>query len=68
MSVAAQYDHLKPEEGIETFLTNVALATDQDEVPATVRDARTVLLDIRGELHCHRAIVSLVPFSAGRMY
>ncbi len=32
VSVASQYDHLKPEEGIEAFLTNVALATDQDEL------------------------------------
>lgn len=32
VSVASQYDHLKPEEGIEAFLTNVALATDQDEM------------------------------------
>ncbi len=32
VSVASQYDHLKPEEGIEAFLTNAALATDQDEL------------------------------------
>ena len=32
VSVAAQYDQLLPEEGIETFLSNAALATDQDEL------------------------------------
>ncbi|MCX6716049.1 MAG: exodeoxyribonuclease V subunit gamma, partial [Candidatus Taylorbacteria bacterium] len=32
VSVASQYDHMKPEEGIEAFLTNAALATDQDEL------------------------------------
>ena len=32
VTVAAQYDHLKPEEGIESFLENAALATDQDEL------------------------------------
>jgi DNA helicase-2/ATP-dependent DNA helicase PcrA len=31
-SVAAQYDHLKPEEGIEALLENAALASDQDEL------------------------------------
>ena len=31
-SVAAQYDHLKPEEGIEVLLENAALASDQDEL------------------------------------
>jgi DNA helicase-2/ATP-dependent DNA helicase PcrA len=30
--VAAQYDHLGAEAGIEAFLTNAALATDQDEL------------------------------------
>lgn len=32
VSVASQYDHLPPMEGIEAFLTNAALATDQDEL------------------------------------
>jgi len=32
VSVAAQYDHLTPEEGIEMFLENAALASDQDEL------------------------------------
>ncbi len=32
VSVAAQYDHMKPEEGIETFLANAALASDQDDL------------------------------------
>lgn len=32
VSVAAQYDHLKPEEGMTAFLENAALATDQDEL------------------------------------
>ncbi len=32
VSVAAQYDHLAPEEGIESFLENAALATDQDDL------------------------------------
>ncbi len=32
VSVAAQYDHLSPEEGIEMFLTNAALASDQDDL------------------------------------
>jgi DNA helicase-2/ATP-dependent DNA helicase PcrA len=32
VSVATQYDHLKPEEGIEALLANAALATDQDEL------------------------------------
>lgn len=31
-SVAIQYDSLAPEEGIETLLSNAALATDQDEL------------------------------------
>ncbi len=31
-SVAAQYDHLKPEEGIEALLSNAALASDQDDL------------------------------------
>jgi DNA helicase-2/ATP-dependent DNA helicase PcrA len=32
VTVAAQYDHLEPEKGIESFLENAALATDQDEL------------------------------------
>ncbi|MEA2715355.1 MAG: ATP-dependent helicase UvrD/PcrA [Candidatus Parcubacteria bacterium] len=32
VSVAAQYDHLKPEESIESLLANAALATDQDDL------------------------------------
>ena len=32
VSVASQYDHLSPEEGIEMFLTNAALASDQDDL------------------------------------
>ena len=32
VSVAAQYDGLKPEEGIEAMLSNAALATDQDDL------------------------------------
>ncbi len=32
VSVATQYDHLKPEEGIENFLSNAALASDQDDL------------------------------------
>ena len=32
VSVAAQYDHLPPEEGIEALLSNAALATDQDDL------------------------------------
>ena len=32
VSVASQYDHLSPEEGMEAFLMNAALATDQDEL------------------------------------
>lgn len=31
-SVATQYDHLSPEEGIEALLSNSALATDQDDL------------------------------------
>jgi DNA helicase-2/ATP-dependent DNA helicase PcrA len=31
-SVAAQYDVLSPEEGLEAFLTNSALASDQDDL------------------------------------
>lgn len=31
-SVAAQYDHLPPEQGIEALLENAALASDQDEL------------------------------------
>lgn len=31
-SVAAQYDHLPPEEGIEALLSNAALASDQDDL------------------------------------
>jgi DNA helicase-2/ATP-dependent DNA helicase PcrA len=31
-SVATQYDHLPPEEGIEALLSNAALATDQDDL------------------------------------
>ncbi len=36
VSVASQYDHLEPKEGIEAFLTNAALATDQDELNENV--------------------------------
>lgn len=32
VSVATQYDHMTPEEGIQALLTNTALATDQDEL------------------------------------
>ena len=32
VSVAAQYDHLTPEEGIESLLSNAALASDQDDL------------------------------------
>jgi DNA helicase-2/ATP-dependent DNA helicase PcrA len=32
VSVASQYDHLPPAEGIEAFMTNAALATDQDDL------------------------------------
>jgi len=32
VSVATQYDHLPPEEGIEALLSNAALATDQDDL------------------------------------
>lgn len=32
VSVAKQYDHLTPEEGIEALLSNSALATDQDDL------------------------------------
>ena len=32
VSVATQYDHLTPEEGIEGLLSNAALATDQDDL------------------------------------
>ncbi len=32
VSVAAQYDHLPPEDGIEALLSNAALATDQDDL------------------------------------
>jgi len=32
VSVATQYDHLTPEEGIEALLANAALATDQDDL------------------------------------
>jgi len=32
VSVAAQYDHLPPEEGIEALLANAALASDQDDL------------------------------------
>ena len=31
-SLATQYDHLPPEEGIEALLSNAALATDQDDL------------------------------------
>ncbi len=32
VNVAMQYDHLDPNEGIESFLTNAALASDQDDL------------------------------------
>jgi DNA helicase-2/ATP-dependent DNA helicase PcrA len=32
VSVAAHYDHMKPEEGIEALLANAALASDQDDL------------------------------------
>lgn len=32
VSVATQYDSLKPEEGIESLLSNASLATDQDDL------------------------------------
>jgi len=32
VSVASQYDHMEKGQGIEAFLDNVALATDQDEM------------------------------------
>jgi DNA helicase-2/ATP-dependent DNA helicase PcrA len=32
VSVATQYDHMMPEEGIEALLSNAALATDQDDL------------------------------------
>ena len=32
VSVATQYDAMKPEDGIEAFLANAALATDQDDL------------------------------------
>jgi DNA helicase II / ATP-dependent DNA helicase PcrA len=32
VSVATQYDHMTPEEGIEALLSNAALATDQDDL------------------------------------
>lgn len=32
VSVAMQYDHLAPEEGVEALLANAALATDQDDL------------------------------------
>ncbi|MFA6315479.1 MAG: UvrD-helicase domain-containing protein [Candidatus Paceibacterota bacterium] len=32
VSVATQYDHMTPEEGMEALLSNAALATDQDEL------------------------------------
>lgn len=32
VSVAAQYDHMTPLEGIESLLTNAALASDQDDL------------------------------------
>ncbi len=35
VTVASQYDYLPPEEGIEKFLENSALATDQDELENT---------------------------------
>jgi len=36
VSVATQYDHLPPEEGIETLLSNAALATDQDDLQKNI--------------------------------
>src|SRR5262249_40350478 len=32
VSVAAHYDHMTPEEGIEALLSNAALASDQDDL------------------------------------
>ncbi len=32
VSVAAHYDHMRPEEGIEALLANAALASDQDDL------------------------------------
>lgn len=32
VSVASQYDNMPPEEGIQALITNVALASDQDEI------------------------------------
>ncbi len=32
VSVAAHYDHMKPEDGIEALLSNAALASDQDDL------------------------------------
>ena len=41
VSVAAQYDNMNPEEGIESFLSNAALASDQDDL---VKDEDAVKL------------------------
>ena len=41
VSVATQYDHLTPEEGIEALLSNAALASDQDDL---VKDEDAVKL------------------------
>ncbi len=41
VSVATQYDHLTPEEGIESLLSNAALASDQDDL---VKDEDAVKL------------------------
>ncbi|MEI8327873.1 MAG: UvrD-helicase domain-containing protein [Candidatus Taylorbacteria bacterium] len=41
VSVATQYDHLSPEEGMEALLSNAALASDQDDL---VKDEDAVKL------------------------
>jgi DNA helicase-2/ATP-dependent DNA helicase PcrA len=40
VTVASQYDYLPPEEGVEKFLENSALATDQDELENTNNTVR----------------------------
>jgi len=59
VSVAAQYDHLPPEEGIEALLANAALASDQDDL---VKDENAVKLMT---VHASKGLEFDVVFIAG---
>lgn len=42
-TLAARYDHLPPEEGVEHFLADAALASDQDELDRNENNAVTLM-------------------------